>query len=164
MKDERAKLFSEFEALQWQERHSPTEAISVRLTRDRLVVQSLRRVLDARLFDALDDDQLKAAEIINRGFRAITQQVAIRTMKFDRVIAGESDSEWQHRSIEAYRRWLASAPRFAFEVDVVLDVIVLGKSLRETDRDRRRPRGFARLHLTRGLDAFCQIVGWKRKT
>lgn len=153
------------DALHWQERHSPTETIEVRITSERSKVQTRRRKQDARLYDGLTSHQIKAMENIDAGFRALTQGGGMSKMRFEaRIPAGDSPAPGQrHDWLErTYMEWHRQTQiEGGINGAAVLDIVVFGKGTGAVDKLRKKRKGWARENLIEeGLKLYCKICGW----
>ena len=154
----------------WQERIEPTEAVEVTISRSTRRVKEIarRRVVEARLWNAMSEEQQVAAERIARGFQVITAGLGHGGMRLD-VRGGPSYGDpWEKARdlIEDYWAWAKRAQRERLNVAAALDVLAFGHSCRDVDRWRRKRKGWARGNLFGGLEVYCGIKGWlgRRKT
>lgn len=152
------------EPADWQERHSPTEAVNVRFdTAKRTTIEICRRrIVDARLWDAMRAEEQTAAERIYCGFVLISGPSLVKCVTLERVdgktangaangIRDLSDDYWD---------WAKTAQRERVRVAEVLDILVFGKSCAQVDRERRQRKGVARGNLFDGLGVYCAMRGW----
>ncbi len=146
----------------WQEKHSPSIPIEVRISNSRVKTVAIRRAVDARLFDSLDNDQLRAAEMIYAGYNIVTTRVAVKAQNFEMAGGGRFDGETPMHLVRQYRTWINHCRGRRIATAPVLDVIVFGKSLAEVDRSQKRQNGWTRKTLGIALDLYAELQGWKR--
>lgn len=150
------------DAADWQERHSPTDEVMVRIDAKRNTQLCRRRKTDARLFDALDPDQERAAAWIVIAFEHLTGPVAVKVGRLERVPAGIDDArDFVADASSAYLRWGRDCLPKGISHAAVMDVLAYGKSARQVDRVRRKRKGWTMENLLDGLTLFCKLQGWK---
>ena len=153
-----------------QQRHSPTveseltawrqEADgTIRLLRQRVT----RRALDARLWEALDPEQQRAAEGIAAGFAILSRGMGMQSSALGkpRVDGTPLEPDYPVRLVEDYFRWARACQQEALEHAMVMDVLGYGFTCAETDRRRRRRKGTAAAELRAALELFCRLKGWR---
>lgn len=146
----------------WQENHSPTEPIMVRITAERRTELTRIRISEARLWERLTGFQQHAAGLLEAGFRLVVDGNTVRAASYERL-------GHQHRNLtdrdeklrSDYLGWVAEMQRLHQLVDPVLDVIVFGKSCREVDRDRGRRKGWAADCVKGALWLYVKL--WMRR-
>jgi hypothetical protein len=122
---------------------------------DRRAPGPVRRRNDGRLWESLDDDQIRAAEMIYQGFRLRVPGAAFRTQVFSllpRQARRASDRGGQ--LLELYAVWAGACQAEGLCVGAALDIIVFGRTLRAVDRHYGRRNGFARCNLLEALECF----------
>lgn len=157
-------MSKKMEPADWQERHSPTEAVTVRITGSRRQETARRRKSDARIFERLlHDDQQQAAVEINDAFNAITGHVGCRIMVYEPdYVPGTGDKGHRMDILRrTYMEWADIGDKGKFSHAAALDIICYGKGLREVDSGRRKAHGFAKTNLVNALDVWCEVRGWK---
>lgn len=148
----------------WQERIEPTEAVEVTISRSTRRVREIcrRRVVEARLWDAMSGDQQGAAERIAGGFEVITAGLGASGMRLG--VRGDRSygDPWEGARglIEDYWAWAKRTQRQELSVAAALDVLAFGLSCREVDRRRRKRKGWARGNLFEALEVYCDVKGW----
>ncbi len=162
----------------WQERHSPTEAVEVviqhkvelgandkgrlvskRVTKTREVCR--RRLVDARLWGALTEEQQTAATLIEAGFRIQTQGMGVKVQSFergDRSAGGTNDRAMV--AVADYIAWAKEAVRQRIDHAAIILVLVEGMALAAVDGARRKRRGYTKTELDDGLNLYCKQQGW----
>ncbi len=149
----------------WQEQHSPTEPVEVlmryegshRVTRE----AGRRRIVDARLWDALDEPLQQAMVEIHAAFAAVTAGLACKAQNFDRVARGFTD--WSGRQaalVSDYFRWKKLLAADGASPEMAMDVLAEGRSCMEVDRNRGLPKGRARANLVQSLKVYARMRGW----
>ena len=148
----------------WQEKIAPTEAVEVTISKStrRVWEISRRRIVDARLWDAMTADQQGAAERIARGFETITAGLGHAGMRFGQRVDHGYGDPWENKwgLIEVYWAWAKQTQRKGLSVAATLDVLVFGHSCREVDSRRRKRKGWTRGNLFEALEAYCDVKGW----
>ncbi|TNE37198.1 MAG: hypothetical protein EP348_06040 [Alphaproteobacteria bacterium] len=115
----------------------------------------VRRTSCARLFAALDDDQVRSFERIARGFELRTSGLGMRTQSFSPLPRGGGRAEdRQVLLMQRFSRWAETVQNEGLSLAAILDVIAFGKSCRRVDRERRKRNGYAREQLYAGLDLY----------
>lgn len=158
----------------WQERHSPTEAVEVtimhavelgtdgkakRITKRREMCR--RRIVDARLWAALTQEQQTAATLIDAGFRIATQGMGVKVQSFERGDRGEAGGNDRSAVTMAdYIAWAKEAVRTRIDHAAIILVLVEGMALAAVDSARRKRRGYTRDALAVGLNLYCKQQGW----
>lgn len=146
-----------------QERHLPTEEVAVRLTADRKMHRSQRRIVDARLWDAMTDTQQNAALSIAAAFEMMGRGMGYVTSNWQRIpgCSGQSNvSEAHARMIREYVEWAEKCAKKKISHSMIIDILCFGFSCRMVDRDRRLKNGSARENLMMGLSLYCLLRGW----
>lgn len=166
----RVTACAEMEPADWQERHSPTEAVEVTISKGtrRTQEQCRRRQVDAQLWRTIEGEnaeyrrRAKAAELIERAVSLITQGVCIKIQSFQR--AGLSyHAGWRARQaelVEWYQEWAREAEREGLNVSDVLQILVHGEALRDQDRRNRQRNGRAIQHLIEALEVYTKLRKW----
>ena len=148
----------------WQEEIAPTEAVEGTISKSTRRVREIsrRRIVDARLWDAMTADQQGAAERVARGFETITAGVGHSGMRFGQRVDHGYGDPWEGKwgLIEAYWAWAKQTQRERISVAATLDVLAFGHSCREVDSFRHRRKGWARGNLFGALEVYCDIKGW----
>ena len=150
----------------WQEWHSPTEAVEVVISKTRTKQQCRRRKEDARIWEAMTPNQERAAYWIYAALLQVLGDVAVRISRYEqgrRGVDHSDDPEWQVRVREGYRKWLAVADDKGFVAGDVIQILAHGETLVDQDRRIRQRNGRARDHLLRALQEFVYLQGWERQ-
>jgi len=146
-----------------QEQHSPTEQIAVRLTAERQMQQSQRRIVDSRLWEAMTATQQDAAIRIAASFEMMGRGMGYVLSNWQRIpgCRGSSNvSEAHARMISTYVEWAQKCARKKISHSMVVDVLCFGFSCRMIDRDRRLKTGATRENMMQGLSLYCELMGW----
>ena len=154
------------EPADWQEQHSPTEAVEVRIDHQRTKQTATRRKMDARMWDAMTRAEEQAAECILAAVLIRTGEVGIKARRFDRSVPGPDCSASDRAGRQAdllrrYDRWVQHARTEGLSPSDVIQIIVHGQSCGQQDRDRRQRNGTAKAHLIKALTLFAVQQGWQ---
>ena len=149
----------------WQEQHSPTEAVEVRFNQARRVYVELcrRRALDARLLDDMTSEQLIACQRIVDGFQAIVGPVQAKTASLERIDGDrgpDADHTRRHGLIANYRGWAKRCHIERLYPHWAVEILAMGKTCAEVDAERRCRKGTARDNLFECLSVYCRMKGW----
>lgn len=147
----------------FQERHSPTESVTLRLTATKETVKSQRRIVDARLWDAMSPSQQRAAVEIATAFETMGRGLGYVASDWQRIpgATGPSSAAEAHsRLINTYIDWTRRCHGRKVSHAMVIDILVFGFSCKALDRDRRVRAGAARENLLEGLSLYAEIRGW----
>jgi hypothetical protein len=147
----------------FQERHSPTESVTLRLTAAKETVKSQRRIVDARLWDAMSASQQRAAIEIAIAFETMGRGLGYVSSDWQRIpgATGPSSAAEAHsRLINAYIDWTRRCHPRKVSHAMVIDILVFGFSCKSLDRDRRVRAGAARENLFEGLSLYADLRGW----
>jgi hypothetical protein len=153
------------EPADWQDRHSPTEAVTIRVTSGRRQETARRRKSAVRLFDGLLEEEQDAMQEINDAFNAITGHVAGNIMLYEPDYVPGTGERGHRMDIlrRTYMEWAETGVRGKFSHAAALDLICYGKTLEIVDSERRKRHGWARENLRDALDAWCKLRGWKKR-
>ena len=107
----------------------------------------------------LSADQLRAADMIMRGFHLRTDGLGMRTQSYGWQPRGSGggNERWESDVMRRFLGWATRAQGDGLSVAAALDVIVFGKSCRQVDRERRRRAGFARDNLLGSLNLYLRL-------
>ncbi|MBI3441307.1 MAG: hypothetical protein HY052_05840 [Proteobacteria bacterium] len=147
-----------------QEQHSPTEPVTVRLTAERQVHRSKRRIVDGRLWDAMTPAQQDAALILAISHEMMGRGMGYVSSNWQRIPGCRNSanvSEAHARMINFYIAWAQQCARQKISHSMVADVLYFGFSCRMIDHDRRLKTGSTRDNLMRGLSLYCDLRGWR---
>jgi len=148
-----------------QERHSPTQNVALHVTNARSKDAHRRRIVDARLWDAMSQAQQSAALEIARAFEMMGKGLGYATSNWERIpgCKGAHNAVEMHgRFISAYVDWTKRCHKEGVSHSMIIDILVYGFSCRALDRDRRVKAGEARKNLMEGLSVYCEMKGWPR--
>lgn len=150
------------DALDHQERHSPTEAVMVQISGTRLRQQGRRRKMDSRLMDAMSPDQERAADHIVAAWRILSQGLGGGIMRYDRdcggiVRASESADDYRHKLVIRYIAWGRACRPAGVHRSAVMQIIAYGHSPAAVDVGLRWRKGTAKENLLVGLTLYCRL-------
>ena len=121
----------------------------------RTINRCLRGGADARLMAGLTPDQQGAFERIEAAHRMLTVGVGMQTFDPNRVRgSGSGDVERGAILQVDYMAWYARCTKARLSPALALDTISFGWSLRHMDKERRKPRGYARDNLVACLNQW----------
>jgi hypothetical protein len=146
-----------------QERHSPTQASLIRLTPERHAQNNQRRIVDARLWEAMTPMQQDAAIEIALGCESMGRGMGFAQTDLQRIPGSRGQNnvgEFHGRLINTYIEWTKLCHRRKVSHAMILDVLVFGIPLAQCDRDRRVRKGSSRKNLLDGLNLYCEIRRW----
>lgn len=146
-----------------QEKHSPTEEVSVRLTAERQQHKTQRRIVDARLWDGMVPAQQEAALSIVAAFDMMGRGMGYVISNWHRIpgCRGASNAAAMHGYlINSYIEWSKECAKRKISHAMVIDVLSFGFSCRMIDRDRRLKNGSTRDNLMQGLSLYAELRGW----
>lgn len=144
-----------------QERQNPTEAVRLRGAYEGDAAR--RRIVDARLWDAMSPTQQDAALQIAEAYETMGRGLGYVTSDWQRIpgASGVGNAGAAHsRLIHGYIEWTKQCHREKISHAMIIDILVFGFSCRQQDRDRRLRRGSARKNLMDGLTLYCLLQGW----
>lgn len=150
----------------YQERHSPTEGVALRLSSTKEVTQSQRRIVDARLWDAMEPAHQRAATEIALAFETMGRGLGYIVTDWKRIPGAggpASAAEMHSRLINCYIDWTKRCHRQNISHSMIVDILVFGFSCKALDRDRRVKTGFSRENLMQGLVLYSEMKGWIHK-
>lgn len=148
----------------FQERHSPTESVNIRITSERHDTRSQRRITDARLWDALSPTQQDAALHIAFAYETMGRGLGFVTSNWQRLPGSPGShniAESHARLISVYVDWAQACQKQKIHHSMIIDILVFGQTLAAIDRDRRIRKGTARQNLIDGLTLYCKLQGWQ---
>lgn len=163
------------EPLDHQQAHSPTRPVELVVRRElvsdgrggisHVAVtrrQGMRRLVDARLWESLAPGPQRAAERIAAGFAVLSRGLGAKTSALGRprIDGTPREADYAQDLVDDYFRWGRACGREGVEHAAVMDVLGYGFSCAETDRRRRRRKGWAAAELRRALGLYCRLRGW----
>ena len=146
-----------------QEKHSPTEPVAVRLTAEKTLHKSQRRIVDARLWEQMTPEQQDAALAIAAAFSMIGRGLGYVTSDWQRLpgCRGAANiADAQARLVNFYIEWSKECARAKISHAMVVDVLCFSFPCRLIDRDRRLKTGTTRQNLMEGLTLYGELRGW----
>lgn len=147
-----------------QETHSPSEAFSLRVTADRHEIRCQRRIVDARLWDAMTPPQQDAALEIARAYETMGRGLGYISSDWQRIPGGRTGgniADAHSRLVNRYIDWTKSCHKEKISHSMIIDILAFGFSCRALDRDRRVRAGTSRQNLLDGLSLYCRMQGWR---
>lgn len=147
----------------FQERHSPTAPVKLRLGAQRTQESATRRLLDARLWEGLTNAQQDAAMEIAQAFHWLTGSQGYKKMNLLRIPGARRPEDFSAAAADTsktYFSWARLCGQQKLSHAMTIDILAMGFSCREVDRTRRQRRGTARQNLALCLDLYCQLRGW----
>ena len=148
-----------------QENHSPTEPVSLRVSGTRQDIRCQRRIVDARLWDAMTTPQQDAALDIARAYETMGRGLGYVSSDWQRVPGGNhlagNIADAHSRLINRYIDWTKACHKEKISHSMIIDILVFGFSCRALDRDRRQRSGTSRQNLLDGLTLYCRLQGWR---
>lgn len=128
----------------------------------RVYQATVRREMDATLWDSLSPAEQAAAEAIEAGFRLLVAGLTARvpSLGAPRGRAAPGLNDRAVLLIAEYRAWVRACPPEISPLQVI-DVVAFGRSCRSIDREHRRRKGWARANLAAGLAVYCRSHGWR---
>lgn len=164
---------NELEPLDWQESHSPTEAVIVTISASgrRVKEQCRRRKADARIWNDMTPDQEKAANRILEGYTLNGGQIGFKTMAFALAKFGKSydgdcvEAEILKRQMTialAYREWCKESTLNNINLFDLLGYLSGLDTLSDLDKKNGVRPGGARRNLFSGLDIYVKTNFMKK--
>ena len=144
----------------WQERHSPSIPIASRAQE-----RGQRRIVDARLWEAMTQAQQDAALEIARVFESLSRGIGFSVSDWTkppsmRGSGGANPAEIHARLLNGYGEWTLRCKKAGVSHSMIIDILVFGFSCQALDRDRRRRAGWSKANLLKGLGLYCALKGW----
>lgn len=146
-----------------QERHSPSTAVTLRAPQGRVQERSQRRIVDARLWEAMAPAQQDAALEIARLFENLSRSIGFAVSDWTKppsLRGGANPAEIQGLLLQCYLEWTRRCKNAGVSHSLIIDVLVFGFSCQSLDRDRRRRAGWSKSNLLKGLGLYCAVKGW----
>ncbi len=154
------------DALDWQERHSPTVEIAVD---DPEATRRVRRNLtrcrqsDAWRHNRLNGMQRDAEKEMEFAWRLRTNGLGAASPKYGTGLRGNSNRIDLGSSVEAsWIEWCRMVHGRRITLDAVTDCLAEPLTLAEVERKHRMRKGEAFDNYVKGLDLWCEVRGWIR--
>lgn len=148
-----------------QESHSPTESVPLRVSAGRHDVRCQRRIVDARLWEAMTPPQQDAALEIAKAYETMGRGLGYISSDWQRIPGGHhlagNIADAHSRLINRYIDWTKACHKEKISHSMIIDVLAFGFSCRALDRDRRQRGGTSRQNLLDGLSLYCRLQGWR---
>lgn len=177
---ERILMAAVMDPADWQERHSPTDSVMVKIINrvqvvgdhtDRKVItreMCRRRAQDTKLADALEDADVERASVwVGIGYQRVTDGTSPKIANLFATGSEGSGLSYEDLMIflgdveRAYQQWCRQAKTRHVNVAAVIDIVCRGMGARETDRLHRKRNGWSVENLVDGLLLFERLQGWK---
>jgi hypothetical protein len=159
--------------LDWQERHSPTEAVRIILPRSRTPQTVRMRSGYAALWKGWTQDQRRAFLRIGAAFAVIGRGLGVPS----KTLPMESDLRWYDSApstathgersdyeaelVARYFEWGRECTRSRINHSAIMDVIGYDLSCRQVDRRRHQRDGTTAAHIAEGLALYIRLGGAK---
>jgi hypothetical protein len=126
-------------------------------------VSARRRIVDARLWNAMSPLQRQAALQVTLAFEVMGKGLGYKISSWESTSGGGHDSaiDAHARLIGHYIDWTKRCFKNKISHSMIIDVLVFGSSLGQSDRDRRLRKGSARRNLLNGLSLYAAMRGWQ---
>ncbi len=153
------------DALEWQERHSPTVEIAVD---DPEATRKARRNLtrcrqsEAWRHNRLTGMQREAEREMELALRSRIAGLGTAVSRYGAARGGGTNIELGSATDSLWRAWATEAPQRRIMVAVVIECLTEPKTLTDIERDHRMRQGQAFEHYAAGLDLWCELRGWTR--
>jgi|AntRauTorcE11897_2_1112592.scaffolds.fasta_scaffold00581_8 hypothetical protein len=148
----------------YQEQHSPTRPVRLKISSLRQQTTARRRILDARLWDQLRPQQQDAALKINSGYYLMSKgrgfKISAPHLENTGGTAPADETEHQIQTVQFYLDWAKRCQQKNISHAACIDILVFGKSCAAADKDRRKRKGWAKINLFEGLQLYCKMKGW----
>lgn len=148
-----------------QESHSPTEAVTLRVSATRQEVRCHRRIIDARLWESMTPPQQDAAVEIAKAYETMGRGLGYIASDWQRIPGSRSHggniADAHSRLINRYIDWTKACHKEKISHSMIIDILAFGFSCRALDRDRRQRSGTSRQNLLDGLTLYCRLQGWR---
>lgn len=148
---------------EFQEQHSPTTTIELKISNKRKTAKYQQRIVDARLWSKMSPSQQDAALAIDRAFGLMCKGIGykISAPHLPKIShSHKNNAEFESEIINTYFEWVQQCKAKNLSHSASIDIIVYGKTCKETDRNRRVRNGWARKNLLDCLNIYCKINGW----
>jgi hypothetical protein len=137
--------------------------VTVRAESGKQVRQHQRRIVDARLWEAMGDARQQAAIEIALAYETMGRGLGYVVSDWRRIPGARGPSnvaEAHARLINAYIDWTKHCHKAKVSHSMIVDVLVFGFSCRALDRERRVRAGASRDNLLAGLALYAELKGW----
>lgn len=140
-----------------------TEWRECEITKERKARAFQVRSIDRRTWDDFSPDQKQAAQEIYYGAREYLKHMGPRVSRYTDAVAGMPyDNEKREREVwDALKKWAKECANYKVSTHMVIDYLIIGKSMVEIDRENKRRKGTAKKNLLEALDIYSQIRGWR---
>ncbi|GLQ07521.1 hypothetical protein [Sneathiella chinensis] len=106
----------------------------------------------------MNAEETRAAQLIYYGFQFRTTGLGFRTSLYEAMPRGSApNDDWQADVIRQFLAWATACQAEGLSVAAALDIIVFGRSCRETDKARRKRKGYARDTLKACLEIYVNL-------
>lgn len=152
---------SGLEPWEWQEKHSPTTEVKVKLTNKRTMTTCRRRLQDAVIWEMIEENKFgreairicRAVHYICWGGRCKTSQLVSTCERggFETVLSDVEFAEYLIRCKADYLEWVKNCQAHGVNSRAIVDILYFGKTLGEMDRKHSKRHGWAMENLKAGL-------------
>jgi hypothetical protein len=147
-----------------QEHHSPSIPVTLRAPQGRAPERGQRRLVDARLWDAMTPSQQDAAVEITRVFESLSRGIGFSVSDWTKPPSmrggGANPAEIHARLLNGYVEWTLHCRKAGVSHSMIIDILVFGISCQALDEDRRVRKGRTKANLLKGLGLYCTVKGW----
>ncbi len=148
----------------FQEHHSPTEKASINILNKKKTKTNQRRIVDNRLWNAMNSTQQKAAITICISFEIMSNGTNFSKSNWEKTPESSNTNynapDKHIQMIDNYTKWANECLNQKISHTIILDILCFGHSCRSVDKARRIRKGTARKNLMNGLNLYCQMKGW----
>ena len=153
------------DALDWQERHSPTVEIAVDDPEGtRKARRNLTRVRQSEAWrhNRLTGMQRDAEKEMEFAWRQRTAGLGAASSRYGEARGGSSRADLGSSVDASWLEWAKMAHQRRILVAAVIDCLAEPRTLAEIERTHRMRRGQAFDNYVAGLDLWCEVRGWTR--
>ncbi|MEZ0225602.1 MAG: hypothetical protein ACAH83_13685 [Alphaproteobacteria bacterium] len=146
-----------------QENHSPSISVTSRAPHSRAAERQQRRIVDARLWEAMAPAQQDAALEIARVFETLSRGIGFSASDWAKppsMRGGANPVEIHGHLLRGYVDWTLRCRKAAVSHSMIIDILVFGFSCQALDNDRRVRKGSTKANLLKGLSLYCAVKGW----
>ncbi len=135
--------------------------------RDEEVALTVRRQVDARLWDKFDDLQSEAALELYAAWKGITVGVGVSISDPSRLPGHGSAAAGVDYNVglrKAYRDWQRLCIDRGIKWEASRDVFCHGRTMLECELENGKRHGWTLAEIIRALDVWCIVRNWKQDT
>lgn len=153
------------DALDWQERHSPTVEIAVddpEATRKARCNLTRCRMSEAWRHNRLSGMQREAEKEMEYAYRSRTVGLGAAVSRYGQQRGGSTRADMGGELDQTWREWISEAARRRIMVDAAIDCFREPWTLGQVEQAHRMRRGKAFTNYCSALDVWCELRGWIR--